>query len=201
MAAEPIASVNADDATNAEEYVKALVNILDDFAEEKARLQETQAAILNILADFTTEKQHLTSMQRAVINVLEDAHTEKLRLEATEAAVLNILDDSSAEKDGLHNIQKAVFNILDDLHLEKSNLEEARNQLVRSSQEVRASLREKEILLQEVHHRVKNNLQVISSLISLQLRPIQDLGSREALQACQARVQAISLIHAMLYQS
>lgn len=201
MAGEAIGSVNADDEPNPGEYVKALVNILDDFASEKAHINATQGALLNILKDFSEEKQHLTSMQKAVINVLEDAHMEKLRLQATEAAVLNILDDSSAEKDGLQNMQKAVFNILDDLHVEKSNLEETRNQLVRSSQEVRASLREKEILLQEVHHRVKNNLQVISSLISLQLRPIQDLVSREALQACQARVQAISLIHAMLYQS
>ncbi|HWX55771.1 MAG TPA: histidine kinase dimerization/phosphoacceptor domain -containing protein [Verrucomicrobiae bacterium] len=78
---------------------------------------------------------------------------------------------------------------------------QARNQLLISAEELRASLREKEILLQEVHHRVKNNLQVISSLISLQLRPIKDPVSREALQTCQARVQSISLIHAMLYQS
>ncbi len=202
MGTEAIGSVNADDAPDPGEYTKALVNILDDFSSEKAHMKATQGALLNILKDFTEEKQQLRSMQMAVMNVLEDAQSEKLRLEVTEAAVLNILDDSSAEKDRLQNIQKAVFNILDDLHVEKSNLEETRNQLVRSSQEVRASLREKEILLQEVHHRVKNNLQVISSLISLQLRPIKDLVSREALQACpQARVQAISLIHAMLYQS
>ena len=201
MAAESIGSVNADRAPNPGQYVRALVNILDDFAEEKANLRENQAALLNILRDFAGERQQLRSTQRAIMNVLEDAQTEKLRLEATEAAVLNILDDSSAEKDRLQNIQKAIFNILDDLHIEKGNLEKTRNQLICSSQEVRASLREKEILLQEVHHRVKNNLQVISSLISLQLRPIKDLVNREALQACQARVQAISLIHAMLYQS
>jgi len=192
---------NVELAQSPAQYIKALVNILDDFAEEKAHLKATQAAVLNILRDFETDKQQLKSMQSAVMNILEDAQTEKQRLQATEAAVLNILDDSSAEKDRLQNIQKAIFNILDDLHVEKRNLEETRNQLVCSSQEVGASLREKEILLQEVHHRVKNNLQVISSLISLQLRPIKDVVSRDALQACQARVQAISLIHAMLYQS
>src|SRR5258708_1659060 len=180
------------------EYGKALVNILDDFAGEKAHLKATQAALHNILKDFSGERQQLRATQTAFMNILEDGRTERLRLEATEAAVLNILDDSSAEKDRLQNIQKAIFNILDDLHVEKGNLEETRNQLVRSAQEVRVSLREKEILLQEVHHRVKNNLQVISSLISLQLRPIKDQVSRESLQACQARVQAISLIHAML---
>jgi len=201
MPAGPGAAATAYQAPDPGTYVKALVNILDDFAEERTHLKETQAALLNILKDFADEKEQSRSMQSAVMNVLEDARLEKLRLEATEAAVLNILDDSSDEKERLQNVQKAIFNILDDLHFEKINLEDARNQLLSTSQEVRASLREKEILLKEVHHRVKNNLQVISSLINLQLRPIKNPVSREALQACQARVQAISLIHAMLYQS
>jgi PAS domain S-box-containing protein len=67
--------------------------------------------------------------------------------------------------------------------------------------ELTSTLKEREVLLQEIHHRVKNNLQVISSLINLQLRRIDDRLSRESLQECQTRVQAISLIHEMLYQS
>jgi two-component sensor histidine kinase len=66
---------------------------------------------------------------------------------------------------------------------------------------LRTSLREKESLLQEVHHRVKNNLQVISSLINMQLRRMQEAAGREALEECQHRVQAIALVHEKLYQS
>jgi len=64
-----------------------------------------------------------------------------------------------------------------------------------------ATLREREILLQEIHHRVKNNLQVISSLINMQVRQLEDTSSRDALEECQTRVQAIALIHEKLYQS
>ncbi|PMZ42837.1 histidine kinase dimerization/phosphoacceptor domain -containing protein, partial [Pseudomonas sp. FW306-02-H05-AA] len=64
-----------------------------------------------------------------------------------------------------------------------------------------AELREREMLLQEVHHRVKNNLQVISSLINMQVRRIEVGESRDALAECQTRVQAIALIHETLYQS
>ncbi|HEX3759210.1 MAG TPA: PAS domain S-box protein [Kofleriaceae bacterium] len=64
-----------------------------------------------------------------------------------------------------------------------------------------ASLKEREVLLQEVHHRVKNNLQVISSLINMQARQLRDRVALEALGECRARVEAIALIHEKLYQT
>jgi len=63
------------------------------------------------------------------------------------------------------------------------------------------SLKEREVLLQEVHHRVKNNLQVISSLINMQMRKLEDRSTRDALSECQTRVLAIALIHEKLYQT
>ncbi|HKU40878.1 MAG TPA: CHASE domain-containing protein [Polyangiales bacterium] len=66
--------------------------------------------------------------------------------------------------------------------------------------ELRRSLKEKDILLQEVHHRVKNNLQMISSLIGLQLRKLDSASAQAALEECQGRVLAIALIHEKLYQ-
>jgi PAS domain S-box-containing protein len=67
--------------------------------------------------------------------------------------------------------------------------------------ELSATLKEREVLLQEIHHRVKNNLQVISSLINMQVRRVADLPTRGALEECQTRVLAIALIHEKLYQS
>jgi PAS domain S-box-containing protein len=67
--------------------------------------------------------------------------------------------------------------------------------------ELSATLKEREVLLQEVHHRVKNNLQVISSLMNMQMRGLVDGAARAALGDCQSRVQAIALVHEKLYQA
>lgn len=64
-----------------------------------------------------------------------------------------------------------------------------------------AALKEREVMLQEIHHRVKNNLQVIASLINMQSRVMLSEPTRLALQQCRSRVETMAQIHEMLYQS
>jgi|GEM_PF-2403440 len=67
--------------------------------------------------------------------------------------------------------------------------------------QLQKSLKEKEILLREVHHRVKNNMQVISSLLSLQIRKSSDEVVKQALAEAQHRVKAMASVHELLYRS
>jgi two-component sensor histidine kinase len=64
-----------------------------------------------------------------------------------------------------------------------------------------AAIAEKEVLLREVHHRVKNNLQIVSSLLSLQSRTIADPAIAAHFGDCQARINALALVHEALYYS
>lgn len=72
---------------------------------------------------------------------------------------------------------------------------------VDTENQLRQVVEEKEVLLGEIHHRVRNNLQVISSLLNLQARATDDEFLRNAFEESQSRVQAMALIHQQLYEA
>ena len=81
-----------------------------------------------------------------------------------------------------------------------SQLMEEMDQRKRAEQQLQNALQDKETLLQELHHRIKNNLQVVSAILSLQARFVDDDDIVQVLHNSRARIHAISMIHETLYQ-
>jgi two-component sensor histidine kinase/CheY-like chemotaxis protein len=96
-------------------------------------------------------------------------------------------------KHRLDRLPQAVTRAIRERELTKAKKE--------GEEKLRASLHEKELLLKEVHHRVKNNLQIICSLLSMQSDAVQDPLLASALWESQKRIHSMALIHEMLYGS
>jgi len=71
----------------------------------------------------------------------------------------------------------------------------------RNEQRLRLALEEREVMLREIHHLVKNNIQIVSSLLRLQSRYVADEKAREVLNESQSRIKSMALIHEKLYQA
>ena len=96
-----------------------------------------------------------------------------------------------------------VFILIGFAGLVYAYLKSIQNQKVIEEQKqvIESSLKEKESLLKEIHHRVKNNLQMVSSLLSLQTKNTRDKSAIQALEEGKSRVKAMALIHQKLYQN
>lgn len=74
-------------------------------------------------------------------------------------------------------------------------------QVRRREEELRASLAQKDLLLREVHHRVKNNLQIVTSLLNLRAQRLHTAQARDAVRQAQMRIAAMTLVHRRLYET
>jgi two-component sensor histidine kinase/sugar lactone lactonase YvrE len=118
----------------------------------------------------------------------------------------------ASQRDNLDQLNRELEQKVDERTYELQSANEALNaslddlthihrQLLDSNSEVKKSLREKEVLLAEVHHRVKNNLAVISGLLQMQIFKTNNQETQDILQDSQNRIKSMSLIHEKLYQN
>ncbi len=90
------------------EYTKAMLNILEDFSQEKSRLENTQRAVLNVLEDFTGEKARFEGTQRAMLNLLEDFGKEREKTESANRELREAIDSLRRAKEAADNANREL---------------------------------------------------------------------------------------------
>jgi len=188
---EIIRGAERDQAADPGSYAKAILNILADFSDEKARIHDTQKATLNILADFSDEKARFAGVQKANLNILEDSAGEKVWLEATQQATLNILEDFGAETQKVEQTNREMAKEI----AERKRAEEAIKQL---NARLELANKELEAFSYSVSHDLRAPLRWIDGfsqiLLEEYLDKLDDQGQQYLRQVRESSQQMAQLI-------
>jgi PAS domain S-box-containing protein len=123
--------------------------------------------------------------------------TEKVYLEVLKTKLPKTFINEFQKDGKTYAFEVSVYSTPEGLSVFTKDITESKN----AERTIRASLKEKEVLLRELYHRTKNNMQVISSLIGLKSASIEDEQMKNILHEMRNRIQTIALVHQKLYQS
>ena len=193
---------------------KRLESLLTESEERYRRLFETASDGIVLLekregkithANPATEKMVGYTKKESIGNKLQDigisldmGDFQTLMQNLNKSGIINYNDVPVKTKSGRH-IYTDIY-LVDRARLVQCNIRDITDRK-QVEEGINASLREKEILLRELHHRVKNNMQVISGLLDLQARSSGNPELIEMLDKSQSRIRSMALVHEQLYAS
>lgn len=206
-------------AQKAREYLREVPG--EEYAELRLKYNRLMASYYEMQADYKAEVYYLQQNMR-MRDSIDRSETSLKKQQLLEIVANEELENSKQTRDELQmDLERSqarmqaqdmrinlvfislVFTLLGFAGLVYAYLKNIKNQRLLAEQKhiIEKSLVEKDSLLKEIHHRVKNNLQMVSSLLSLQTKNTRSKAAIEALEEGKTRVKAMALIHQKLYQN
>ncbi|MEX2435916.1 MAG: histidine kinase dimerization/phosphoacceptor domain -containing protein [Balneolaceae bacterium] len=163
------------------------IKMVNDSTIKKLKLSEKELLSQSVWKLVANENG--SHLKFAIENSSKDDLLTETKLQTSDGDVIPVILTSSYLNDNLNQNQSRVF-VASDITIQKE-----------AEKKISDSLQEKNVLLAEIHHRVKNNLAVISGLLQMQIWNLDDELSIKALKDSQIRIQSIALIHEKLYKT
>lgn len=148
---------------------------------------------------FSTDKTLQISRMRAMYET-EKAERETEKKDAAIALLNKESEVKASEQNFLVGVVISLLCISILIYFQFTQKKKSHTLLAEKNEVIGKALSERETLLREIHHRVKNNLQIISSLLNLQSKSMEDKASQAAVVESRNRVKSMSMIHEQLYQ-
>lgn len=174
---------------------------------ELALAEQERQFELQLLAEKQQKEQIVAAIkQQQELAFLTKQNAQELgflsREKAQEAAIFTVKDDLRRKQMGVLSVSALVLaGFLGLFFLQNKKVKKANLQLEIQNKTISEQSLQLETMMREIHHRVKNNLQVINSLLNLQARQTNDEKTLNALREGQSRVKSMALIHTKLYQN
>jgi PAS domain S-box-containing protein len=163
------------------------IKMVNDSTIKKLKLSEEELLSQSVWKLVANENG--SHLKFAIENSSKDDLLTETKFQTSDGDVIPVILTSSYLNDNLNQNQSRVF-VASDITIQKE-----------AEKKISNSLQEKNVLLAEIHHRVKNNLAVISGLLQMQIWNLDDELSIKALKDSQIRIQSIALIHEKLYKT
>lgn len=142
--------------------------------------------------------------QGKVIGVIDSEHPDEGHYSLQDLEILETVASMASVKFDQAKALERLANHKDELEKQVQErtreLQEKMEELRTSHEEIKQKNEEKETLLKEIHHRVKNNLQVVTSLLSLHANRLDSPNEQQIFRDCQNRIKSMSAVHEQLYQ-
>lgn len=211
----------------AKQYIDSATNIITRnriTAKSSLNISLIKAEYYNLINDYKKASEHylayiklkdsinIADKERQLLNEEVAFNVEQKEIEITEKNRSLELNKLNAAKQKTFKayllagilllLGVIVFLILNTINVKKrqEELSTKNNKINNQNLLIEQSLKEKEVLIKEIHHRVKNNLQIITSMLSLQIDKINDEKTEAILREAKQRITSIALTHQMLYQ-